>query len=247
MMKTASLVVVAALSPLVGGVASAADIPPAPAYPPVAIVIRLTWTGCYFGGNGGGLWVRNDTTFGPSNVAGSPALGASLGGHDANGWLAGIQIGCNYQVSNWVFGAQGGFDWTDAKGSHPDPFFTGTTDISRTRQLMEMTWRVGYAWNRFLGYIKAGGAWERIDYVMLITPTPYNAAASARETGGWTVGIGGEYAITDWLSAFLEYRYLDFGTCTNTFVDGFGRFIGNVNIRDTKNLVKAGLNLRFGG
>jgi hypothetical protein len=48
------------------------------------------------------------------------------------------------------------------------------------------------------------------------------------------VGIGGEYAITDWLSAFLEYRYLDFDTCTNTFADGYGRFLGNVNIRDTK-------------
>jgi len=45
----------------------------------------------------------------------------------------------------------------------------------------------------------------------------------------------------------VEYRYLDFGTVTNSFVNGHGTFIGNVNIRDTKNLVKAGFNLRFAG
>jgi len=239
-MKTASLV--AALSPLVGGVASAADIPPAPAYPPVAIVIRPTWTGCYFGVNAGGIWVRNDSTFDQPVFPGSPAFGTSLGGHDASGWLYGIQIGCSYQAGNWVFGAQGGFDWSDAKGSHPDPIFAPLVDRSRTRQLMEMTWRIGYAFGRFLPYVKVGGGWERIDYTMFPVTT-----SRGRETGGWTIGVGGEYAITDWLSAFLEYRYLDFGTTTQSFVDDSGRFIGNVGIHDTKNLVKAGLNFRYGG
>jgi outer membrane immunogenic protein len=236
-----------ALSVAAVGTAQTADILPPLAPAPVPIVARPVWTGCHFGVSGGGLWVRNNFTFAPPVFAGSPPLDASLGGHNANGWLAGVQMGCDYQLRNWVFGAQGGFDWSDAKGSHPDPFFIPTTDSSRTRQLMEMTWRVGYSWGRFLGYVKAGGAWERIDYSMLILPTTSNAAYSSRETGGWTVGIGGEYAITDWLSAFLEYRYLDFGTCTNSFVDGFGNFIGNVHIRDTKNLVKAGLNVRFPG
>jgi outer membrane immunogenic protein len=238
----------AVVSALLGGPASAADIlvTPAPAYqPPVAVVARLTWTGCYFGINGGGLWVRNDSTFAGPTFGGSPALGASLGGHTASGWVAGAQMGCNYQVGNWVFGAQGGFDWADAKGSHPDPFFVLTTDTSRTRQLMEMTWRIGYAWGRFLGYVKAGAAWERIDYAMLTTAIALNAFV-ARETGGWSVGIGGEYAINEWLSAFMEYRYLDFGTCTDSFVNGFGAAVANVNVRDTKNVVKAGLNLRFG-
>ena len=232
---------------LVGGIASAADMPVAPpAYrPPDPVVAHFTWTGCYGGANAGALLVRNNTSMGAPPYTGSPALGASLGGHDASGWLAGLQLGCNYQLGNWVLGAQGEFDWADAEGSHPDPFFASTTDRSRTRQLMEMTWRVGYAWNGFLAYFKAGGAWERIDYAMA-TSTPALNAFSARETGGWTVGIGGEYAIAEWLSAFAEYRYLDFGTCTNSFVNGLGTFIANVNIRDTKNIVKAGFNLRIG-
>ena len=104
---------------------------------------------------------------------------------------------------------------------------------------------MGYAWDRLLGYIKVGGAWERIDYAMATALEGMNGL-SARETGGWTVGIGGEYAIAEWLSTFVEYRYLDFGTVTNTFANGFGTFMGNVNIRDTKHLLKAGLNLRLG-
>jgi len=130
----------AIVSALLGGGAPAADISvPPPAYRPIAAVSRFIWTGCYFGANAGGLWVRNDATFGSPPYVGSPALGTSLGGHAAGGWLAGVQMGCNYQVGNWVFGAQGGFDWADAKGSHPDPFFALTTDTSRTRQFMEMT------------------------------------------------------------------------------------------------------------
>src|SRR5229473_6659960 len=109
----------AVLCALVGGAASAADIPPAPAYQPVAIVARPAWTGCYFGVNAGWLLVRNDSTFDKPVFPGSPAFGASLGGHNASSWLAGIQMGCSYQAGNWVFGAQGGFDWSDAKGSHP--------------------------------------------------------------------------------------------------------------------------------
>ncbi len=217
---------------------------PPPAYQAAApAVAALTWTGCYFGGHGGGLLVRDDSTFVGPNGSGSLTIGTSLGGHDATGRLAGIQIGCNYQVGNWVFGAQGGFAWADAWGSHPDPFFL-TTDSSRTRQLMETTWRAGYTWDRFFGYAKAGGGWERIYYTMDALPNTDDGGGS-RETGGWTVGIGVEYAVTAWLSAFIEYDHFDFGTVTQTFVNRSGTFVAIENIRDTKDLLKVGLNLRF--
>jgi len=87
----------AVVSTLLGAPASAADMAPAPVYqPPAPLVARLTWTGCYAGANGGGLLVRNDNTFAAPVYSSSPALGASLGGHDASGWLAGVQMGCNY-------------------------------------------------------------------------------------------------------------------------------------------------------
>src|SRR5204862_8057465 len=133
------------------------------------------------------------------------------GSHDANSFLGGIQGGCNYQAAGWVFGAQADFDWTNAMGSHPDPFFIGLTDRSRTRSLSSVTGRIGYAWDRLLGYVKAGGAWERDDYwaTTIILGTAY----TARETRtGVSIGIGGEYAFTNFLSGFVEYNYFDFGT-----------------------------------
>jgi outer membrane immunogenic protein len=238
----------AALSALLGGPVAAADLPvatPPPASQPVSLPTappEFTWTGCYVGGNGGGLWVKNDSTFAGPTYAGSPAVGTSLGGHTASGWLAGFQVGCDYQVSNWVFGAQGAFGWSDAQGSHRDPFFAAT-DSSRTDQLMEMTWRGGYAWHQFLGYVKVGGGWERINYVMTMDSTG-DANANTRETGGWIVGVGGEYAITQWLSAFIEYEHYDFGTANQTFLSN-ATYIANVNEHDTKDAVKAGFNLRF--
>jgi opacity protein-like surface antigen len=57
---------------------------------------------------------------------------------------------------------------------------------------------------------------------------------------GWTVGVGGEYAFTNYLSAFVEYDYYGFGTRDITFNDGT-----IVGIQDRKSVVKAGLNFRW--
>ena len=70
---------------------------------------------------------------------------------------------------------------------------------------------------------------------------------SASETrSGWTVGIGGEYAFTNYLSGFVEYNYYDFGTRTLTFLDGAGAFSDNIDIRERKSVIRGGINLRWG-
>jgi outer membrane immunogenic protein len=106
---------------------------------------------------------------------------------------------------------------------------------------------MGYAWDRFLGYIKGGGAWQRDEYwgTTIILGTAY----TARETrSGWTVGIGGEYAFTSFLSGFVEYNYYDFGTRQIDLtpqVAGLGPAF--VDITATTSVVRAGINFRFGG
>ena len=57
---------------------------------------------------------------------------------------------------------------------------------------------------------------------------------------GWPVGVGGEYAVTNNVTWFVEYNYYDFGTRTNTFSDG-----SIVDIKETKNVVKGGFNFKF--
>jgi outer membrane immunogenic protein len=236
-----------AMATLVTGVVSAAErpvIPPAYGPPPVApppplLLPVYSWTGCFIGGNVGGVWVRKDFT--ASGLIGAP-IGTALGSHDANSFLGGIQGGCNYQAAGWVFGAQADFDWANAQGTHPDPFFIGLNDRSRTRSLASVTGRVGYAWDRLLAYAKAGGAWERDEYII---QGPFRLATAAETRSGWTVGAGLEYGITYNLSGFVEYDYYGFGTVGVPFA--FGTFpLGNVDIKENKHVVKAGLNWRFG-
>jgi outer membrane immunogenic protein len=227
-----------ALLTLVSGSAMAADLSrpaPAPVYTKAPVMMpAFTWTGCYIGGNGGGLWAKKDWT----NTAGGTT--ASM---DISSGLAGGQVGCNYQVSTWVFGVQGDFDWTNATNSTTDGFFGATTDQVKIKSLASVTGRVGYAWDRALYYVKGGGAWESDDYT--ITSPAFAAVASASETRtGWTIGGGGEYAFTNWLTGFAEYDFYDFGTKTDTFT---GTFATTVSIKETKSVAKAGLNFKFGG
>jgi outer membrane immunogenic protein len=95
--------------------------------------------------------------------------------------------------------------------------------------------------------VKAGSAWQRSAYSLLVAG---QVAASASETrGGWTAGIGAEYALLDWLSAFIEYDYYWFGTNTNTFVCGtcgFGAVVAPFDIITDIHVVKAGVNFKFG-
>jgi outer membrane immunogenic protein len=70
-------------------------------------------------------------------------------------------------------------------------------------------------------------------------------ATASESRGGWTIGVGGEYAFTNFLSAFVEYNYYDFGNRDLTFVTPSDSFV--VGIDETKSVLKGGLNFRFGG
>jgi outer membrane immunogenic protein len=231
-----------ALIALVSGSAMAADMRPAPAPAPVytkapMMAPLFTWTGCYIGGNAGGLWARKET----SNALQSP--GTAEGSIDINSWLAGGQIGCNYQVSTWVFGIQGDYDWTNASGNFNDLVFLGVTDSVRIKSLASVTGRVGYAMDRFLFYVKGGGAWEADEY-RASNLAGFVSTASETRTG-WTAGVGGEYAFLDWLTGFVEYDYYDFGTKANSLTGTLPAT--TVNIKETKSVAKAGINFKFGG
>jgi outer membrane immunogenic protein len=229
------LLATVALTAMVAAPAMAADLSvrqPMYKAPPPPPVSYYSWTGCYIGGHGGGLWARKDWSYV------TPAVGAA-GSHDADSWLAGLQAGCNFQVGGFVFGVQGDYAWTDAKGSHNDIAFPGFVDQSNIRSLASVTGRVGYAWDRFLGYVKGGGAWERDNYTFFVGGVTFATASETR--GGWTLGIGGEYAFLPNLTGFIEYDYYDFGTRSLTFTDG-----SIVDIKERKSVLKAGLNIKFG-
>jgi outer membrane immunogenic protein len=237
-----------AAAALISGSADAADMAvPAPVYRPLPVVTYFTWSGCYVGGNAGGLWARTDWS---SAIPGDPSFGADFGRQTVDGGLGGGQVGCNYQLGGWVLGLQGDYDWSQAGGSSVNAFYSSLSDQSNIRSLWSLTGRVGYAWDRFLLYGKGGGAWERSDYNILRPGVSgFPVALTAETRGGWTLGIGGEYAFLDWLTGFVEYDYYNFGTNTSTFVCatcGFAAANAPINVTISANVLKAGLNFKFG-
>jgi outer membrane immunogenic protein len=126
----------AAATALLGGSVNAADLArPAPVYaPPPVLVPLFTWTGCYVGGNVGGLWAKSDW---------NDAIVGDFGTNTASGAIGGLQGGCNYQVGAWVFGIQGDYDWTNANNSTANVIFPIVADQTQIKSLGSVTGRVG--------------------------------------------------------------------------------------------------------
>ena len=231
------------LAALVAAPAMAADLrPPVYKAPPPPPVYVFSWTGCYFGGNVGGLWVNKEFT--------GPVFGESFSA-DASSWVGGVQGGCNYQFAGgWVVGIQADYDWTNAHADRVGVLFPTLTESFTVKSVASVTGRFGYAWDRFLGYVKGGVAWERDDFTFAF---PGVIASFGDTRTGWTVGIGGEYAFNNWLTAFVEYDYYNFGSTTDNVVCGpRACFVGGpgllpFDVKETKSVVKVGLNVLFGG
>jgi outer membrane immunogenic protein len=236
MIASVGMLALAAVQP-----AASADLK-APVYKATA-PIAFSWSGCYFGTHIGGVWASKDWT---DRTPGSTTFGQSYGSHDANGWLGGLQTGCNYQIGQIVFGIQADYAWVDADGSNANLIQVNQADHSHVKSLVSVTGRVGYAWDRFLGYVKGGGAWERDNYDFYVPATGATVStASEQRRGGWTVGVGGEFAFTSNVTAFIEYDYYDFGTQSSTFVTVTSVVDRTADIQERKSVVKGGLNFKF--
>jgi outer membrane immunogenic protein len=204
------------------------------------------WTGCYAGGQADGLSGSSSQWI--VRTPGGAFFGQSLGEHQVEGWGGGAQAGCDYQFAGrFVIGVQGDYAFMGGGGSHDSAREFGVAYHSSVESLVSVTGRIGYAWDRFLGYVRGGSAWERGKYAAttIVLGTAYTAEVTRP---GWTIGVGGEYAFTDFLSGFIEYGYYDFGSRQiglTPQVIGLGPAF--VEIKETRSAVRAGLNFRFGG
>ena len=157
-------------------------------------MVAYSWTGCFVGGNVGGVWVKSDFTAAPPDPV------QSLGSHDASSVLAGAQVGCDYQVGNWVVGIQGDYDWASAKGAAPQHSGPGFLDPLANAVAGLRYGPVGYTWDRFLGYVRGGGArWS----ATTMTPSSFPPACfSTRQKGRLADGPLGLVASTPSLTLF---------------------------------------------
>ncbi|WP_332119506.1 outer membrane protein [Azorhizobium caulinodans] len=193
-----------ALALLGCGAASAADL--ATKYPVKAIapvVPVFSWTGFYIGANVGYAW--GSTDFHGNTRTGLP-YSYSVGGQDD--WLGGGQIGYNYQfANNVVVGIEADIDWTGigSSGVAVNGPLAGQTINGSLDYFGTVRARLGYAFDKFLPYITGGAAWGHVDYGNI-----YGVGTSSTNWG-WTIGAGFEYAVTNNITAGLEYLYVDLG------------------------------------
>jgi outer membrane immunogenic protein len=122
-MRTCFLTLLAAvgLGAALAQSASAADLSMPPIYrgPPPAY---FTWTGWYVGLNGGGGWGQTNHTA-TVNAAGLPPV--TTNNFNTSGWLGGGTIGYNYQMGQWLVGAEADLDWSNIRGT-----FNGTVPVA---------------------------------------------------------------------------------------------------------------------
>ncbi len=161
------------------------------------------WSGFYIGINGG--W-----GFGTSNWTNS-VLGNS-GDFDLSGGVAGGTVGVNWQINQFVLGVEGDIDWSNINGSTSNGLCAGVACTTKNTWLSTFRGRAGFAADRILFYGTAGGA------VGNIQASGAGFTNTSSSQFGWTAGAGIEGALTENLTAKIEYLYVDLGNNTCSIV-----------------------------
>ena len=241
----------------------------APFYPPIANAPiapappAWVWTGFYVGGHVG-------AAVGTANFA--DPFGPSIFGDQITtpGFLAGGQIGYNWQVPNspWVLGVEGDISGLVPNGTNTCDAFSGlfvsANCSSRPDVTGTLTGRVGYAFGpsgTTLIYAKGGGALVHGNIDITTNNVPPGTlvglvASTSYLELGWTVGGGIEHALTPAWSVRLEYDYLGFGAASVATPTGLLRIVpggpffttspGTTNVSQSIQEVKVGVNYKFG-
>jgi outer membrane immunogenic protein len=234
-----SLTLLAAVIGLAAGQASAADLPSRPpVYMPPAPP-PITWTGCYIGGNIGGIFGRATAEFG---------FGESSSNN--SGFSGGGQIGCDYQFAGgWVFGVRNMFDGTSLSRDRTVSFPSGdrgTVNI-KNNWFDTLTGRVGYSVTPgWLVYGQGGAAWAKNKAD--VTIEGFDAGSISKTRTGWTVGGGIEWMFSPNWSAFVEANYMDFGSNDRNLTSPVGTACASgcaFSTKATATTVLAGVNYRF--
>jgi opacity protein-like surface antigen len=237
-----------------GEPAQAAPVRYAKAPPVVAPTAR--WAGFYLGGHGGYGWKNDD--FSQVVNFGVPRLIDSI---KSQGWLAGGQVGYNWQYGRAVAGLEIDFSFSDIKGTsaplvqNNNGLATTDTLSDRVKNLASARARLGWApIDNVLLFATAGPAWERLERTLTNSQFGNLIQTTANMTPsdhfGAVVGAGAEWMPfgPNWVGR-VEYLHYDFGKFQDatTFTSTVA---GNVPYserrgRQTIEAVRAGVSYKF--
>jgi outer membrane immunogenic protein len=197
------------------------------------------WTGFYVGFNIGGLSGKVDTKY----TLGGQAPWIGLHG------MFGVQSGYNYQVGNYVFGAESDLQVT-GQGNNWQFRTTsgGATATIDTKQnvplLFSLRGRAGYAVDQWLFYGTGGFAYGEVESEVTMTSAGLMPATAKFEKSraGWVVGAGVEAPVWQGWTAKFEYLFFDFGGIKESFVGPAPFTAINVSTTVRDHSLRMGLN-----
>ena len=190
---------------------------------------------------------------------------------DVNGFIGGGQLGYNWQRGTWLFGLESDIQFSNERGSSDVCTVAGcpvgSTVFTRDYKLDwfgTVRGRVGFLpAERILLYATGGLAYGGFSGASTTLPLDIGTWSSTR--AGWTVGAGAEAALGNNWSVKFEYLYMDLGhvggssatsttvtTAANTPTQGVTTTTTTnlaylFNTKFTDNIVRVGLNYKFGG
>jgi opacity protein-like surface antigen len=213
--------------------------------------VAMNWTGFYIGGHLGGGWSddRWSDPF-PSTLGLKGSINVAGFGDvtRATGPLGGGQIGANWQLGSWVLGVQA--DASAANIIGQNSCFTGLGGVLCGRTINAigtLSGRVGYAWDRSLAYVKGGGAWTDTTYSVFgnTDALALGGGSTTLTTGGWTIGAGVEYAITNHWTTFAEYDHIGLPSTAVSFPTVAIINANSIAVKQSADLFKLGVNYKF--
>src|SRR6188508_115812 len=218
-----------------------------------------TWAGFYIGAHGGYGWGKN-----PFSIPLFPT-DAAASADSMRGWIAGAQIGYNWQYDRIVTGLEFDLSAANVKGGStiatvtPDPGVTVSQSFeNRVKYLGTLRGRLGWLpLDNVLLYGTAGLAWERHELIQNETSSEGIDSAVFRGVSpsdhfGWAAGAGVEVMLgsPNWIGR-LEYLHYDFGRWmpqASFVLSGSGTSLSLTETagRQTIDAVRAGLSYKFG-
>ncbi len=199
------------------------------------------WSGIYVGGQAGGAWgsFSNDWPLADHYFPAGTSTSS-----DATAFFGGGQVGLQQQWGNWVTGLEAAaVQFASMQATSTAPGIGGLGSIAnQANWSLMLTPRLGYAFDRWLGYGKAG-------YVLtdLNTREALGSAATDMEKrrGGWVAGGGIDYALTDAIILGAEYQHIFVGSVTSSGVAPAPTTFGNVKSQGDIDMLAAHLNFKF--
>ena len=228
---------------------------------PLSTQVSPRWTGFYLGFNrgfGGGV-IDNGMVLYPLSSA-SGVIGQ--GNNRASGFIAGGQIGYNYQfANNFILGAETDLQWSDIKTSQQSLRLADRPQlISNVDAVSGLTWfgttraRLGYSLGLIAPYVTGGVAYGKVQNQgsPVLGSNSLVAGTISQTNVGWAAGAGADIALSDNLSAKSEYIYVSMPTATGSvngvLIPGSTPLYGTMGSGSFGNhIIRGGMNYRYTG